>query len=430
MNTATLTKLDVTQVRADFPILETVVNGRPLVYLDNGATSQKPLSVIRSQDDYYRSSNANVHRGVHHLSQIATRQFDLAREKVRVLLNARHAHEVIFTAGCTASINLVVQAWGRLNVKAGDEILVSTMEHHSNIVSWQLLAEQVGATVRPIPITDEGEIELDTYRSMLSERTKVVGIVHVSNSLGTVNPVKQMIEWAHAVGAVVLVDGAQAAPHMRIDVQAVDADFYTLSCHKMFAPTGIGVLYGKESLLDEMPPYQGGGDMINTVSFNGTTYAKLPFKFEAGTPNIAGVIGLGAAVDYLASIGQQLSKGDTATMAENLDAAFAWIEHHEAGLTKYGMKALADIPGVRLTGTSPHKAGILAFTLDVVHPHDIGTVLDSQGIAIRAGHHCCMPLMTRLGVPATARASLALYNTREEIDRLVSAVEIVREMFT
>jgi cysteine desulfurase/selenocysteine lyase len=429
MNTPTLPRLAVEEIRADFPILSTSVRGNPLVYLDNGSTSQKPRAVIDSQDDYYRASNSNIHRGVHYLSQIATRQYDLARDKVRVFLNARHSKEVIFTAGCTAAINLVAQTWGRANVREGDEILVSTMEHHSNIVSWQLVADQIGAKVIPIPITDAGEIDLEAYELLLSERTRMVGIVHVSNSLGTINPVSLMIEMAHRVGAKVLVDGAQAAPHMRIDVQAMDADFYVLSCHKMFAPTGVGVLYGKENLLNSMPPYQGGGDMIHTVDFGGTTYADLPFKFEAGTPNIAGVIGVGAAIDYLAGLGSQVQPGTGTSLSDQLDASFGWIEQYESDLTRYGMGALAEIPGLRLTGTSKHKAGILAFTLDCAHPHDIGTILDNQGIAIRAGHHCCMPVMTRFGIPATARASLALYNTQEEIDRLVAGVKVVKEMF-
>ncbi len=421
-------RLTVEDIRADFPILATRVGGQPLVYLDNGATSQKPLSVIRSQDDYYRESNANVHRGVHHLSQRATQLFDDARSKVRILLNAQFDHEIIFTAGCTAAINLVSQSYGRSILKPGDEILISTMEHHSNIVPWQLVAQQTGAIVRVIPISDAGDIDLIAYEQLLSERTKIVGIVHVSNSLGTVNPVKQMIEMAHKFGAKVLVDGAQAAAHLRVNVQDLDADFYVLSCHKMFAPTGIGVLYGKENLLDAMPPYQGGGDMIYTVSFESTTFAKLPFKFEAGTPNVAGVIGLGAAVDYIGSIGKRAAP-DSEGLAKQLDAAFDWIGPQERSLTEYGMELLGAIPGLHLTGTSSNKAGILAFTMDAAHPHDIGTILDGNGIAIRAGHHCCMPLMKRLGVPATARASLAVYNTMSEIDCLAEGVRTVKEMF-
>jgi len=425
---ATKKTLDVDAIRAEFPILSTLVNGRPLTYLDNGATSQKPNAVIRKTDEYWRETNANIHRGVHYLSQKATRQYDEAREKIQVFLNSRNSKEVIFTAGCTASINLVAQTWGRANLKAGDEILISTMEHHSNIVPWQLIAEQVGAVVRAIPITDSGEIELDAYQGLLSEKTKMVAIVHVSNSLGTINPVAQMIRMAHNVGAKVLVDGAQAGPHLRIDVQALDADFYVLSCHKMYAPTGVGVLYGKQNLLEAMPPYQGGGDMIHTVSIEKTTYAELPFKFEAGTPNIAGVIGLGATIDYLAGVGSELLERE-AGLAERLDACFGWMEEREGELLEYGTAVLSDIEGLTITGTAPHKAAILAFTLDCAHPHDIGTILDNEGIAVRTGHHCCMPVMTRFGIPATTRASLGLYNTKEEIDRLAAGVRKVKEMF-
>ena len=429
MSLATQKTLDIKAVRADFPILDTLVTGHPLVYLDNGASSQKPIPMIDATDAYWRDTNANVHRGVHHLSQKATREFDRSREKIQVFLNARSSKEVVFTAGCTASINLVAQSWGRANLAQGDEILISTMEHHSNIVPWQLIAEQTGAVVKVIPITDSGEIELDVYEKLLSERTKIVGIVHVSNSLGTINPVKEMIRLAHGVGAKVLVDGAQAGPHMRIDVQDLDADFYTLSCHKMYAPTGVGVLYGKQALLEAMPPYQGGGDMIYTVTFEKTTYAELPYKFEAGTPNIAGVIGLGATIDYLAGLGSQLLDESSSDLGLQLDACFDWISSSEKELTDYGTALLSEIPGLRLTGTAAKKAGILAFTLDCAHPHDVGTVLDNQGIAVRTGHHCCMPLMRRLSVPATTRASLALYNTKDEIDRLAFGVRKVKEMF-
>ncbi len=429
MNVLTRKSLDIDAIRADFPILQTLVNGHQLVYLDNGASSQKPLYVIDAMDTYWKQTNANVHRGVHHLSQKATQQFDAARETMRVFLNASSSKEVIFTAGCTASINLVAQTWGRTNIQAGDEILISTMEHHSNIVPWQLLADQVGAVIKVIPMTDAGEIELDVYEKLLSDKTKLVGIVHVSNSLGTINPVKEMIQLAHKAGAKVLVDGAQAAPHMRIDVQALDADFYVVSCHKMYAPTGIGVLYGKQQLLEAMPPYQGGGDMIYTVSFEKTTYAELPYKFEAGTPNIAGVIGLGASVEYLATLGQQLLGDSEGSLSQNLDACFGWIEEREAELLAYGTAAISDISGLKLTGTAAHKAGILAFTLDCAHPHDVGTVLDNQGIAVRTGHHCCMPVMTRLGIPATTRASIGLYNTFEDIDDLVAGIKRVKELF-
>ena len=322
MSSVAQKSLSIERIRADFPILATKVNGHPLVYLDNGATSQKPLAVIDAMDAYWRDTNANVHRGVHHLSQKATAEFDAAREMLRVYLNAERSREVIFTAGCTAGINLVAQSWGRANLRAGDEILISTMEHHSNIVPWQMIAEQTGAVVRAIPITDVGEIEMDAYVALLSEKTKLVAIVHVSNSLGTINPVKQMVAMAHEVGAKVMVDGAQAGPHLRIDVRDLDADFYVLSCHKLYGPTGVGVLYGKEALLEAMPPYQGGGDMIHTVSIERSTYAELPYKFEAGTPNIAGVIGLGATVQYLAGLGAEFSSNPDGTLGEKLDAAF------------------------------------------------------------------------------------------------------------
>ena len=343
MNGVMKQALTVEEVRADFPILAQVVNGKPLTYLDNGASSQKPNAVIQSQVRFYEEQNANIHRGVHYLSQLSTRLYDEARTKTQIFLNAQHEYEVIFTAGCTAGINLVAQTWGRANLQAGDEVLLSTMEHHSNIVPWQLIAQEKGAIVRSIPINDEGEIDMEAYRGMLSERTKLVGIVHVSNSLGTINPVREIVELAHGVGAKVLVDGAQAGPHLRIDVQSLDADFYVLSCHKMFAPTGVGVLYGKELLLREMPPYQGGGDMIYTVSFDGSTFAALPHKFEAGTPNIAGVIGLGAAIDYLADLGRRSTGSTTASYAELLDAGLGWVEEVELDLTSYGMEALGNI---------------------------------------------------------------------------------------
>jgi cysteine desulfurase/selenocysteine lyase len=407
----------VTQ-RSEFPILDITVNGRPLVYLDNAATSQKPRAVLEALDHYWTGTNANIHRGVHCLSQKATAEYDRARENIRVLLNAPSCRQIILTKGCTEGINLVAQAWGRTNLQPGDHILISTMEHHSNIVPWQMIAGETGALVRPIPITDAGEIDLEAYGELLKlGPVKMVGIVHVSNSLGTINPVKQMIQMAHAEGALVLVDGAQAGPHLRIDVQDLDADFYTLSCHKIYAPTGVGVLFGRESLLEEMPPYQGGGDMIRTVSFEGTTYADLPAKFEPGTPNIAGVIGLGAAIDYLAGLGT------------SLDDAFERIQQQERSLLEHATGLLSDVPGVTIYGTAGEKAGIVSFTLDNAHPHDIGTILDNDGIAIRAGHHCCMPLMKRLGVPATARASFAFYNTLEEAEKLALSVRKVQEMF-
>ncbi len=429
-------QLDIAKIRNDFEILSENANGRPLVYLDNAATSQKPRQVLEAVDAFYLHANANVHRGVHFLSQKATTKYDAAREKIQTLLGARGPEEIILTKGCTEGINLVATCMSSPNsplgsserrqpyLGVGDEILLSNMEHHSNIVPWQLAATRVGATVKVIPITDSGEIDLDAYRALLkSGKVKVVGIVHVSNSLGTVNPVREMARLAHEAGAIVIVDGAQGGPHLRVNVQDLDADFYTLSCHKLYAPTGVGVLYGKKQLLEGFPPYHGGGDMVRTVSFEETTFAPLPAKFEAGTPNVAGVIGLGAAIDYLASLGA----GET--LAARLDSAFEKIHARERELTEYAMGRMAEIPGLRLTGTAPGKAGIISFVLESVHPHDIGTILDGEGIAIRAGHHCCMPLMARLGVPATARASLAFYNTTEEIDALVQGVYKVKDMF-
>jgi cysteine desulfurase / selenocysteine lyase len=416
--------IDWAAVRGDFPILRQTVNGKPLSYLDNAATAQKPQIVLDVMDRYWSGTNANIHRGVHYLSQKATAQYDEARESIRRLLNAKHAHEVILTKGCTEGINLVAQSYARNRLKPGDEILLSTMEHHSNIVPWQLVAEQTGAVVKAIPITDAGEIDLEGYRALLSDRTKIVGVVHVSNSLGTINPVKEMARLAHDAGAIIVIDGAQGGPHLRVNVQDIDADFYTLSCHKIYAPTGVGTLYGKESLLDSMPPYHGGGDMVRTVSFEKTTYAPLPAKFEAGTPNIAGVIGLGAAIEYLESLGAPLGGDDP------LASTFAAIQQRERELVSRTVAGLSEIEGVRLIGTAKDKAGIVGFVMDQAHPHDIGTILDSEGIAIRAGHHCCMPLMTRLGVPATARASFAFYNTEEEADRLVQGVRQVKEMFS
>jgi cysteine desulfurase/selenocysteine lyase len=382
-----------------------------LVYLDNAATGQKPRSVIEAVNKYYRSANANVHRGVHTLSMRATYGYEEARGKLQRFVNAPGLETIIFTRGTTECINLVASSWGRANVGQGDEILISTMEHHSNIVPWQMLCEQVGATLRVIPINDAGEIMLTEYDKLLGARTRLVGLGHISNALGTVNPVQEMTRRAHAVGAVVLIDGAQAAPHHAIDVQALDADFYTISGHKMFGPTGIGALYGKKELLDAMPPYQGGGEMIRSVSFEKTEYAQSPAKFEAGTPNIAGAVGLGVAVDYLTRIG--LEK----------------IAAYEHELLIYGTEKLTEIPQVRLIGTAAEKAAVLSFVIDGVHPHDAGTILDQQGIAIRTGHHCAQPVMDRFGVPATCRASLALYNTRAELDALADGVRKVIEMF-
>ncbi|RYG49595.1 SufS family cysteine desulfurase [bacterium] len=427
--------IDLLAHREDFPILETIVAGRPLAYLDNAATSQKPQAVIDATDEFYRESNANVHRGVHALSVKATRMFDDARTKVQMLLNAGDVREAIFTKGCTEAINLVAYCLsspnGWLNaelgeahrLREGDTILISTMEHHSNIVPWQLAAERTGAQVVPIPITDAGEIDMEAYASLLREhRVRVVGIVHVSNSLGTINPVKEIVRMAHEAGALTMVDGAQAGPHILVDVQDIDADFYSLSCHKIYSPTGIGVLYGKKVLLDAMPPYHGGGDMIRTVSFERTTYAPVPAKYEAGTPNVAGVVGLGAGIEYLAGLGGGGREG----LGRTFEAIHAW----ELALAERAHAGLAEIPGYRRTGEAAEGSGIVSFVVDGVHPHDLGTILDSDAIAIRAGHHCCMPLMKRLGVPATARASFAFYNTEEEADRLVEGVMNAKRMFS
>jgi cysteine desulfurase/selenocysteine lyase len=403
---------DVNAIRVDFPILGRRVHGKPLVYLDNAATTQKPQAVIDRLVRYYREENANVHRGVHTLSAEATDTYDAARERVRRFLNAAEAREIVFVRGATEAINLVAATFGRAHVQAGDEIVVSEMEHHSNIVPWQMLCEEKGARLRVIPITDAGELRLDEYERLLGARTRIVAVTHVSNALGTINPVDQIVRLAHDRGIAVLIDGAQAVAHLPIDVQAIGCDFYVFSGHKVFGPTGIGVLYGRRPLLDAMPPYQGGGDMIRSVTFEQTLYNEVPYKFEAGTPNIAGAAGLAAAVDYLTTVGLE------------------WVAAEEHELLAYGTNALAEIPGLRLTGTAPHKAGILSFVMDDVHPHDIGTVLDRDGVAIRAGHHCCQPLMARLGVPATVRASLALYNTRQDIDALVSSLRKVREVFT
>ncbi|MDO8208626.1 MAG: cysteine desulfurase [Gallionella sp.] len=403
--------LQVLRWRADFPILETQVHGKELVYLDNAATTQKPLAVIEAVSGYYRHYNANVHRGIHALSQRATDAFEAARAKVQRLINAASPDEIIFVRGTTDAINLVAQSYGRSRIKAGDEIILSQMEHHSNIVPWQLLCQQTGASLRIIPVDDSGELQMEAFYALLNERTRLVAVAHVSNTLGTINPVRRIIEYAHAHNVPVLLDGAQAIAHLPVDVQALDCDFYAFSGHKLYGPTGVGVLYGKAALLDAMPPYQGGGNMIRTVSFEGTTYNTLPYKFEAGTPNIAGVIGLGAAVDYVTGIG------------------FDALAMHEQALLAYATPLLADIPGLRIIGRAREKTGILSFVLEGAHPHDIGTILDTQGVAIRTGHHCTMPLMARFGVAATARASFALYNTRQEADALVAAIYKVKEMF-
>ena len=406
------TGFDAERVRADFPVLQQLINGKPLVYLDNGATSQKPQAVIDELVRYYSTENANVHRGVHTLSQNATEDYEGARAKVKRLLNAADDHEIIFTRGTTDSINMVAQSYGRQNIGPGDEIIVSNMEHHSNIVPWQMLCEEKGSVLRVVPIDDAGELLMDEYERMLSPRTKLVSITQVSNALGTILPVEQIIDMAHAQGVPVMLDGAQAVPHMAVDVRKLDCDFYAFSGHKIFGPTGIGILYGKAELLDAMPPVQGGGDMIKSVTFEKTIYNDLPYKFEAGTPNIAGAIGLGAALDYVQAVGYE---------------AFGAYEEE---LLEYGTKALESIGGLRIIGTSPRKAGILSFVIDNIHPHDIGTILDAEGVAIRTGHHCAQPVMQRFQIPATARASLAMYNTTEDIDALVKAIDRVIEVFS
>ena len=403
---------DAEKVRADFPVLQLQVNGKPLVYLDNGATSQKPQSVIDELVRYYSTENANVHRGVHTLSQNATDDYEGARAKVKRLLNAADDHEIIFTRGTTDSINIVAQSLGRHTLGPGDEVIVSNMEHHSNIVPWQMLREEKGVVLRVVPIDDSGELLMDEYEGMLSPRTKLVSITHVANALGTIVPVEQIISMAHAQGVPVMLDGAQAVPHMAVDVQQLDCDFYVFSGHKLFGPTGIGVLYGKAGLLEAMPPVQGGGDMIKSVTFEKTIYNDLPYKFEAGTPNIAGAIGLGAAIDYVQSVGYD---------------SFA---AHEDQLLDYGTKALEQIGGLRIIGTAPRKAGILSFVLENIHPHDIGTILDSEGVAVRTGHHCAQPVMQRFQIPATVRASMAMYNTKEDIDALVRSIDRVIEVFS
>ncbi len=410
--TSTGPGFDVSRVRRDFPILAQQVHGKPLVYLDNAATSQKPQSVLDTLSRYYTTENSNVHRGIHYLSEQATADYEDARSKVRGLLNASDDREIIFVRGTTEGINLVAGSYGRANVGQGDEVIISAMEHHSNIVPWQILCQERGAQLRVVPMNDDGDLLVDEYERLLGPRTKLVSIVHVSNSLGTINPVRRIIEMAHSRGVPVLLDGAQSAPHVNVDVRDLDCDFFVFSGHKLYGPTGIGVLYGKADLLESMPPYQGGGDMIKSVTFEKTLYNDLPYRFEAGTPNIAGTIGLGAAVDYVTSVG-----------LENIEA-------YEHELLDYGTRALSSISGLRLVGTARKKAGILSFVLDGVHPHDIGTILDSEGIAVRTGHHCTQPVMDRFGIPATARASLAFYNTREEIDALVKGIDKVLEVFS
>jgi cysteine desulfurase / selenocysteine lyase len=402
---------NVERVRGDFPILRQLVNGKPLVYLDNAATSQKPRAVIDAIVRYYETENANIHRGVHHLSQRATDDYESARETVRAFLNAAHTHEIIFVRGTTEGINLVAQSFGRANVHSGDEILITALEHHSNIVPWQILCGETGAKLRVAPINDRGELILDEFQKLLTPRTKLVAVAHVSNALGSINPIREIVDLAHAQNIPVLVDGAQAVPHIAVDVRALDCDFYAFSSHKVYGPTGVGVLYGKSVLLEAMPPYQGGGDMISSVTFEKTIYNKLPHKFEAGTPDISGVIGMGAAVDYVNRIGLQN------------------IATHEHDLLAYATRAISSLAGVRLIGTAREKAGVLSFVMENIHPHDVGTILDQEGIAIRTGHHCAQPLMDRFGVPATARASFALYNTRGEIDVLAEGLRKVQKVF-
>ena len=406
------TTFNVNNIRNDFPILKQQVNGCPLVYLDNGATSQKPQSVIDAIVNYYSTTNSNVHRGVHTMSQQATDGYEGARAKVRQFINASDDREIIFTRNTTEGINLVAHSYGRQNIGPGDDIIVSNMEHHSNIVPWQMLCEEKGANLRVVPIDDAGELLVDEYEKMLSSRTKLVSITHVSNALGTILPAAQIARMAHAHGAPILFDGAQAVPHMPVDVQELDCDFYVFSGHKLFGPTGIGILYGKAEYLEAMPPFLGGGEMIKSVTFEKTIYNDLPYKFEGGTPDIAGAIGLGAAIDYVNDLG------------------FDQITAHEDELLRYGTDALSTIEGLKIIGTAEHKAGILSFVMDLAHPHDIGTILDEQGIAVRTGHHCAQPVMQRFQIPATARASLAFYNTKEDIDALVKGIDRVIEVFS
>jgi cysteine desulfurase / selenocysteine lyase len=403
--------LDVAAVRRDFPILRQRIHGKPLVYLDNAATTQKPQAVLDALVHYYAEENANVHRGVHSLSGRATDSYEAARETVRRFVNAADAKEIVFPRGTTEAINLVAQTYGRAHVGAGDEIVITEMEHHSNIVPWQILCEEKRAKLRVVPVTDAGELRFDEYERLLNERTKIVAVAHVSNVLGTINPIAEIVRLAQPRGIKVVVDGAQAVAHMPVDVQALGCDFYAFSGHKIFGPTGVGVLYGRKALLESMPVYQGGGGMIGRVTFERTTFADLPYKFEAGTPHIAGAIGLAAALDYLTTIGLER------------------VESYEEALLSYATDALSEVPGLRLMGTAPAKASVLSFVLGDVHPHDVGTILDREGVAVRAGHHCCQPLMARLGVPATARASLALYNTHEDVDALVAALRTVQEVF-
>jgi cysteine desulfurase / selenocysteine lyase len=402
---------DAEAVRRDFPILATSVNGHPLVYLDSAASAQRPLAVLRAVEDYETHSHANVHRGVHALSQAATAAYEGARERVRRFINARSTREIVFVRGTTEGINLVAQAYGRERLGAGDEILITALEHHANIVPWQMVCQQTGCTLKVAPINRRGELEVDEFMRLLSPRTRIVGVAHVSNALGTILPVKRLIDAAHAQGAVVLVDGAQAVPHTPVDVRALGADFYTFSSHKLYGPTGIGVLYAREEILAAMPPWQGGGDMILTVSFEKSTYNELPWKFEAGTPNISGAVGLAAAMDYVESLG------------------LSAIASHEQRLLQLATAEVGALPDIELIGTAAHKAAVLSFTMNGVHPHDLGTILDAEGVAVRTGHHCAMPVMTFFGVPATARASFGCYNTESDVLSLVAALRKAREVF-
>ena len=401
----------VERLREEFPILAMQAHGRRLAYLDNAATTQKPREVLDAISTYYTSQNANVHRGVHLLSERATLAFEQAREHVAAFFGAARSHEIVFTRNATESVNLVASSWGGANLKPGDEVLISAMEHHSNIVPWQLACERTGAALKVIPIDDRGVLDMEAFARLLSPKTKMVAVTHLSNALGTINPVAEIARAAHQAGAVVLVDGAQAAYHLPVDVQALGVDFYVATGHKLYGPTGMGVLYGREARLDAMPPYQGGGDMIASVTFEKSTWNTLPYKFEAGTPHIEGAVALGTAVRFIGRVG------------------FDWIAAHERALLAYATEAVAAVPGVRLVGTAPDKASILSFVMDDVHPHDIGTVVDRAGVAIRTGHHCAQPVMARFGVPATARASFAMYNTREDVDQLVAALHDVRRMF-
>jgi len=403
--------LDWEKIRADFPILQLKIDGKPLIYLDNAASSQMPQQVIDRLVRYQTAQHANINRAVHYLSEVATLEYHNARCKLQQFINAREDREVIFTSGTTDSINLVMHGYGRKFIKAGDEIILTTLEHHSNIVPWQMLAEEKGAKIRVVPINDKGELEVDEYEKLFNERTKFVGLIHVSNALGTVNPIKRMIDFAHRYSVPVLIDGAQAAPHIPIDVQALDCDFYAFSAHKLCGPTGVGILFGKATLLEAMQPFKGGGDMISSVTFEKTTYNTIPHKFEAGTPPIAAAIGFGAAIDYLMDIG---------------------IEHiaaYESGLLEYATGCLSEMPGVTIIGTAAEKTAVISFTIDGVHPHDVGTILNQDGIAVRTGHHCAQPIMQRFNVPATSRASFAFYNKKTEVDALVAGIKTVQKIF-